>query len=156
MDDVWRSVSGTTRPDKYITEYIPGSTAWISHGRNHMGPLYAWNLAFPALEEAYRSAKKVYEVDGADALSDRQRLLLTYEGDVKAILKLNTAKDGIWKLQSLKNKVVVDKNMTAEQKRKAVDEINARIILLAQVGLKKLDFFQDAIDSMEDKMEARR
>ena len=156
VDDVWRSVSGTTRPDKYITEYIPGSTAWISHGRNHMGPLYAWNLAFPALEEAYRSAKKVYEVDGADALSDRQRLLLTYEGDVKAILKLNTAKDGIWKLQGLKNKVVVDKNMTAEQKRKAVDEINARIILLAQVGLKKLDFFQDAIDSMEDKMEARR
>lgn len=156
VDDVWRSVSGTTRPDKYITEYIPGSTAWISHGRNHMGPLYAWNLAFPALEEAYRSAKKVYEVDGADSLSDRQRLLLTYEGDVKAILKLNTAKDGIWKLQGLKNKVVVDKNMTAEQKRKAVDEINARIILLAQVGLKKLDFFQDAIDSMEDKMEARR
>ena len=156
VDDVWRSVSGTTRPDKYITEYIPGSTAWISHGRNHMGPLYAWNLAFPALEEAYRSAKKVYEVDGADSLSDRQRLLLTYEGDVKAILKLNTAKDGIWKLQGLKNKVVVDKNMTAEQKRKAVDEINARIILLSQVGLKKLDFFQDAIDSMEDKMEARR
>ena len=74
-----------------------------------MGPLYAWNLAFPALEEAYRSAKKVYEVDGADSLSDRQRLLLTYEGDVKAILKLNTAKDGIWKLQGLKNKVVVDK-----------------------------------------------
>ena len=121
-----------------------------------MGPLYQWNLAFPALEEAYRSAKKVLEVDGPDALSDRQRLLVTYEADVKAILKLNTAKDGIWKLQGLKNKVVVDKNMTAEQKRKAVDEINARIILLSQVGLKKLDFFQDAIDSMEDKMEARR
>ena len=156
VDDIWRSVSGATRPDKYITEYIPGSTAWISHGRNHMGPLYQWNLAFPALEEAYRSAKKVLEVDGPDALSDRQRLLVTYEADVKAILKLNTAKDGIWKLQGLKNKVVVDKNMTAEQKRKAVDEINARIILLSQVGLKKLDFFQDAIDSMEDKMEARR
>jgi len=156
VDNIWRSVSGATRPERYITEYIPGSSAWISHGRNHMGPLYAWNLSFPKLEEAYRTAKRIYEDEGGAGLTNKQKLLIEFEPDVKAILKLNTAKDGIWKLQSAKNKITVAKDMTAQEKRKSIDRINAKIIMLSQVGLQKLDFFQDAIDSMEEKMNARR
>lgn len=121
-----------------------------------MGPLYAWNLSFPKLEESYRTAKRIYEDEGGAGLTNKQKLLIEFEPDVKAILKLNTAKDGIWKLQSAKNQITVAKDMTAQEKRKSIDRINAKIIMLSQVGLQKLDFFQDAIDSMEEKMNARR
>ena len=94
------------------------ATIWV--------PLYAWNLSFPKLEEAYRTAKRIYEDEGGAGLTNKQKLLIEFEPDVKAILKLNTAKDGIWKLQSAKNKITVAKDMTAQEKRKSIDRINAK------------------------------
>lgn len=156
VNNIWQGATGISRPAKEWYEYIPGSEAFISSTRHFRGPVDRWNDNFPQLEMALKTAQTILQREGAGALSDRQRILLTYEQDVRNILKLNSGKGGIWELQRAKNDVAVRKDLTARQKREIEDKLNARIIMLSEIGLNQLSRFDDAIDSIKEQMEARR
>lgn len=164
-DDVMRSDvvtklldNGNTRAKKDWYEYIPVLNNVIMSTRHFKEPLNAWNggSGYRRLEGAYKTAKIIYETEGPNALTDKQKLLLVNEQEVKNILRLNSGKDGIWALQRLERRIQMDKSLSSQQKRDEIDKIDEQILLLAEFGLAFISRFEESIKSIEDSMDARR
>jgi hypothetical protein len=160
IDDVMRSdtvtkiTGGTTRAKKDWYEYLPVVDNIVVSTRLFKGPLYEWNDNYPKLQKALKTAEKSAEM-GAP-LSNSQMVILNSAESIKNILKLNTAKDGIWKLQSQEKKIQMANGMTSQEKRDAIDALDAQILVLSQVGLNALDEYNDAVDDVTKEMDARK
>ena len=155
VNDIWRGVSGETRPAKEIFEYFPGSSSFIRNNRTFRISVDRWFDDSKRLDGALDSAKKMRE-EGYASMTDKQKAVLNAEGQIRGILLMNTARGGIYSLMRQKNDIAESKTMTATEKRDAIDKIDAHIVSMAQLGLKRVKQYDDAVEQMEEMMEARR
>ena len=155
VNDIWRGVSGETRPAKAMFEYFPGSSSFIRNNRTFRISVDRWFDDSKRLDGALDSAKKMRE-EGYASMTDKQKAVLNAEGQIRGILRMNTAMGGIYSLMRQKNDIAESKTMTATEKRDAIDRIDAHIVSMAQLGLKRVKQYDDAVEQMEEMMEARR
>ena len=155
VNDIWRGVSGETRPAKAMFEYFPGSSSFIRNNRTFRISVDRWFDDSKRLEGELDSAKKMRE-EGYASMTDKQKAVLNAEGQIRGILHMNTARGGIYSLMRQKNDIAESKTMTATEKRDAIDRIDAHIVSMAQLGLKRVKQYDDAVEQMEEMMEARR
>ena len=155
VNDIWRGVSGETRPAKEIFEYFPGSSSFIRNNRTFRISVDRWFDDSKRLDGALDSAKKMRE-EGYASMTDKQKAVLNAEGQIRGILRMNTARGGIYSLMRQKNDIAESKTMTATEKRDAIDRIDAHIVSMAQLGLQRVKQYDDAVEQMEEMMEARR
>ena len=155
VNEAWRGVSGETRPEKECFEYFPGSSSLIRNNRTFRLSVDRWFEDSKRLDGALDTAKKMRE-EGYDGMTAKQKAVLRVEDQIHAILRINTARGGIYSLLRRKNDIAESKTMTAKEKKEAIDRIDARVVSLAQIGLKQVKQYDDAIKQIEDMMEARR
>jgi hypothetical protein len=145
-DVAFKAVADETRPAKEWYQKTPGASAFAVPAK----AMKRWEQTFREerddLDRMYRTAKEVYKQRGRAGLSDEEKEILGAENAVKRVNSYFTGKGGIGDLRSEVNRIVVAKNMSAEEKRRRVDRLESRIQMLSTRGLKEIERVMASIE----------
>ena len=147
----YRAVKGEPRPEESPLLWVPGVRRFFADAKYGGRDQDAFRSEIGKIMVKLNSAENLYEQRRFGELDTSRIRLLQIRGFIKDTNKFLTSRNrGINAANRTIQRITVAPNMTAKQKREAIDQINAYVLAMSREGLRRVEEIQKYLRT--DKM----
>ena len=147
----YRAVKGEPRPEESPLLWVPGVRRFFADAKYGGRDQDAFRSEIGKIMVKLNSAENLYEQRRFGELDTSRIRLLQIRGFIKDTNKFLTSRNrGINAANRTIQRITTAPNMTAKQKREAIDQINAYVLAMSREGLRRVEEIQKYLRT--DKM----